>query len=172
MNRHRETGHSPIFYYRYTQPLPPEVNASSESALARAPVLGAAHDAQIAYALDNLNNVRRYAWTAADYDVSRIFSSYVEQFVKTGNPSGAQASADSASTEEAAGQNGKWLPRWPAVRADNRGMQMQTIGENTNSVWDRSGPRQGLIERLAAGDRSTAPTAAVATEAAVAPPSR
>ncbi|MGN6667298.1 MAG: carboxylesterase/lipase family protein [Trinickia sp.] len=172
MNRHRETGHSPIFYYRYTQPLPPEVNASSESAPARAPVLGAAHDAQIAYALDNLNNVRRYAWTAADYDVSRIFSSYVEQFVKTGNPSGAQASADSASTEEAAGQNGKWLPRWPAVRADNRGIQMQTIGENTNSVWDRSGPRQGLIERLAAGDRSTAPTAAVATEAAVAPPSR
>lgn len=171
MNRHRETGHSPIFYYRYTQPLPPELKPSSESGPPAAPVLGAAHDAQIAYALGNLNNVRRYSWTAADYDVARMFSSYVEQFVKTGNPSGAQAGADS-SAEETAGQNGKWLPRWPALRADNRGMLMQVIGENTQSVWDRSGPRQGLIERLVSGDQSGAPTAAVAAETVETPSAR
>ncbi|RDV00202.1 carboxylesterase family protein [Trinickia dinghuensis] len=165
MSRHRETGHSPIFYYRYTQPLPPEIKDSADSNQKREPVLGAAHDAQIAYSLGNLGNLRRYAWTAADYDVSRIFSSYVEQFVKTGDPSGSASSAGASSAEETAAQGGGSVPRWPAVVTDNRGILMQIIGEQTNSVWDRSGPRQGLVERLVAGAPTSGPTVPPATDA-------
>lgn len=156
MDQHRQTGNAPVFYYRYTQPLPPKTETASKTGTVRAPapasapqpVLGAAHDAQLSYSLGNLGNDRRYAWTAADYDVSRIFSSYVEQFVKTGDPNGTPTAADTSPTDEAAEQSGGWLPRWPAVRTDNRGMLMQIIGEKTHSVWDREAPRQGLIQRL------------------------
>lgn len=174
MNEHRETGHSPIFYYRYTQPLPPELKDASEPAQPREPVLGAAHGAQVAYALGNIGNLRRYAWTAADYDVARIFSSYVEQFVKTGDPNGAAPGSESmaSSNEETAGQKGKWLPRWPAARADNQGLLMQVIGENTHSVWDRGEPRQGLIQRLAAGGQLAEATAPAAPDVAAAPAAR
>jgi para-nitrobenzyl esterase len=172
MNQHRETGHSPIFYYRYTQPLPPELKDESEPAPPRQPALGAAHGAQVAYALGNLGNLRRYAWTAADYDVARIFSSYVEQFVKTGDPNGATQGSEPSSTELAEGQNGKWQPRWPALRAENNGLLLQVIGENTHSEWDRSGPRQGLIQRLAAMDQPVDAPAPAAPDAIPAPAAR
>jgi para-nitrobenzyl esterase len=178
MDLHRSTGNSPIFYYRYTQPLPPAIDAASPASGAVAvpqPVMGAAHSAQLPYSLGNLSTYRRYAWTAADYDVSRIFSTYVEQFVKTGNPSGAAADAslaDASSADETASQNGGWLPRWPALRADNRGILMQVIGENTHSVWDRSGPRQGLIQRLVESGQSGGLVIPTAADIPLAPSSR
>ena len=174
MERHRETGRSPVFYYRYTQPLPPEVDASSASAKARAaePRLGARHSAQVAYALGNLNQVRRYAWTAADYDVSRMFSSYVEQFVKTGDPSGQAAAGQGATTESTTARGEGWLPRWPAVVAENRGILMQTIGEKTSSVWDRSAPRHGLVQRLTAGGQPVAAPEEVAIDTPQPPSAR
>ncbi|MGG1945265.1 carboxylesterase family protein [Trinickia sp. NRRL B-1857] len=158
MERHRETGRSPVFYYRYTQPLPPEVQRAGQPQDTD-PRLGAKHSAQVPYALGNLDHVRRYAWTAADYDVSRMFSSYVEQFVKTGNPSGTTPIGQGASVEGATARSESWLPRWPALVAENRGMLMQTIGEQTSSVWDRSAPRHGLLQRLTAGGQSAAVTA-------------
>jgi para-nitrobenzyl esterase len=148
MDHHRQTGQSPVFYYRYTQPLPVELKASSEPAQADQPAPGATHNAQVAYALGNLDHLRHYAWTAADYDVSRMFSRYVEQFVKTGNPNGA-TSGDAAATEDGASATAAGaVPNWPAVRADNRGMSQLVIGENTHASWDRSAPRQGLVQRL------------------------
>lgn len=172
MERHRETGHSPVFYYRYTQPLPPEVNPASASAQRHAgePVLGARHGAQVAYALGNLNQVRKYAWTAADYDVSRIFSSYVEQFVKTGDPSGTASAAQGASAEGSTARSESWLPRWPALVAENRGMLMQTIGAQTSSVWDRSAPRHGMLQRLTAGEQSAGLTVPVSAQVDVETP--
>ena len=149
MDHHRQTGQSPVFYYRYTQPLPVELKASTEAVQPDHPAPGATHNAQVAYSLGNLDHLRQYAWTAADYDVSRMFSRYIEQFVKTGNPNGATsgdgaASSESGVTAAAAGA----VPNWPAVLADNRGMSQLVIGENTHASWDRSAPRQGLIQRL------------------------
>jgi para-nitrobenzyl esterase len=146
MDHHRQTGQSPVFYYRYTQPLPPELKASSEPAQPDQPAPGAAHNAQVAYSLGNLEHLRHYAWTAADYDVSRVFSRYIEQFVKTGNPNGAASGA--AATEQGVVATAGSVPDWGAVRTDNRGMLQQIIGENTHASWDRSAPRQGLIQRL------------------------
>jgi len=146
MDHHRQTGQSPVFYYRYTQPLPPELKASSEPAEPDQPAPGAAHNAQVAYSLGNLEHLRQYAWTAADYDVSRVFSRYIEQFVKTGNPNG--AASGEAATEQGVVATAGSVPDWGAVRTDNRGMLQQIIGENTHASWDRSAPRQGLIQRL------------------------
>jgi para-nitrobenzyl esterase len=142
MDLHRQTGQAAVFYYRYTQPLPAKADVPAGPVMP--PMLGAAHDAQVAHALGNLDNQRRYAWTAADYDVSRIFSRYIEQFVKTGNPNGAPAIGEGALAGDARLQSTGAVPLWSAVRVDNQGTSLQLIGENTHSGWDRPESDQNL----------------------------
>ncbi len=171
MQSHLQSGRAPVYFYHYTQPRPPAVDSAKAKEQVPQPVLGASHSAEVEYALGNLPKQRRYAWTAVDYDVSRIFSRYVEQFVKTGNPNGSapigegvvaresgmqpdaelNATAPGTPESQAGGpgqRTGEGIPLWPAVRADNRGVLRQVIGEVTHSSWDREGPRQGLVERL------------------------
>ena len=141
MDLHRQTGQAAIFYYRYVQGMPREAEPPKETVAP--PVLGAMQDAQVSYALGNLDNQRRYAWTAADYDVSRIFSRYTEQFVKTGNPNGLAPVGAGASTEaNAAPRNTGSVPDWPALRIESQGALLQIIGENTQSAWDKNEPQQ------------------------------
>ncbi len=143
MDLHRQTGQAPVFSYRYAQPLPRELGGPSEPSQ---PMLGAAHDIQVDYSLGNLDDgQRRYAWTAADYDVSRIFSRYVEQFVKTGDPNGAPL-RDGSSLSNAGQQSMSYAPNWPAVRVGNEGTLLQVIGAKTHSIWDRNAPPQGLAQ--------------------------
>ncbi len=144
MDLHRQTGQAPVFYYRYAQPLPREFDAptaaTESTASVAPPALGSAHDAQVPYSLGNLDSLRRYAWTAADYDVSRIFSRYVEQFVKAGDPNGAAPAAEGATAADAAPRNIGAVPNWPALRVENQRTLVQVIGENTQSVWDNDAP--------------------------------
>lgn len=163
MDLHRQTGQATIYYYRYTQGLPREAEPRKENEPVMPPVLGVAQDAQVSYALGNLDNQRRYAWTAADYDVSRIFSRYTEQFVKTGNPNGAAPVGTGAAAEaNAAPRNIGSVPEWPALRLESQGVLRQVIGENTQSVWDRNEPLQPSDGPLAAGQQAAEPTAPVA----------
>ena len=145
MNLHRQTGQAAVFYYRYSQPLPAAAEVTTGPAAA--PMLGAAHDAQVAYSLGNLDSQRRYAWTAADYDVSRIFSRYIEQFVKTGNPNGLPAIGEGASVGNAGRSNVASVPDWPAVRVESQGTLLQSIGENTRSTWDNGAPSQDVAQQ-------------------------
>jgi para-nitrobenzyl esterase len=170
MQSHLQSGRAPVYFYHYTHARPPAVDAKDQEKVPQ-PVLGAAHSAEVEYLFANLLKQRRYAWTAVDYDVSRIFSGYVEQFVKTGNPNGTAAvgsgivasgsAADAAAESVAATPDatesqqaipsqagGMPVPFWPVARADNRGILRQVIGEKTHASWDREGPRQGLVERL------------------------
>jgi para-nitrobenzyl esterase len=127
MNQHRQTGHAPVYFYEYTHSRPPEVDASARSAQ---PATGARHGEEIDYALDNLDNEPRYAWTAEDRKVSRIFSGYVEQFVKTGNP------------------NSEALPEWPPAREGRDGLSRQVVGSETRTVEDRSAAQQAFMQRF------------------------
>ena len=166
MDLHRQTGQAALFYYRYTQGLPREADTATATVTpnktVEPPVLGAAQDAQVSYSLGNLDNQRRYAWTAADYDVARIFSRYTEQFVKTGNPNGAAPIGAGATTEANAPRNVGSVPDWPALRVESQGVLRQVIGENTQSVWDRNEPQQQQDGPLAEAEQSVQPAVPVA----------
>jgi para-nitrobenzyl esterase len=68
---------------------------------------GAAHSAEIEYALGNLPTNKVYAWTPDDYKVSETMQGYFANFIKTGNP------------------NGAGLPTWPATKAGGKGQTMR-----------------------------------------------
>jgi hypothetical protein len=90
---HARTGGKPVFRYFYSRPRP----AMKPGKGTAGPARGAAHSAEIEYALGNLATNEVYAWTADDYKVSETFQGYVANFVKAGDP------------------NGAGLPPWPAT---------------------------------------------------------
>jgi para-nitrobenzyl esterase len=94
-----KTGGKPVYRYLYAHPRPKFLAAANQApagaGAAPAP-RGAAHSAEIQYAMGNLPLDKRYAWEPADYKVSEVVQSYFVNFIKTGNP------------------NGPGLPDWPA----------------------------------------------------------
>jgi len=102
MDAHRRSA-APVYYYHYTRPRPAWADGS------HGPDEGAAHSAEIEYALGNLDSNQRYAWTAEDHAVSRMFSGYLARFVLTGNP------------------NGPGIPHWPQCTPAEGGLWRQTI---------------------------------------------
>jgi len=110
-----KTGGKPVFRYLYARPRPAYLGMPGEPAPAPdrggnasrgggvqqpAAPRGAAHSAEIQYALGNLDLDKRYTWEPADYEVSKTMQAYFVNFVKSGNP------------------NGPGLPNWPAYRTD------------------------------------------------------
>ena len=94
------TGGKPVYRYLYAHPRPPFLPAGrgGESQ----PPRGAAHSAEIQYAMGNLPIDPRYAWAPDDHKVSEVVQAYFANFVKTGNP------------------NGPGLPDWPPYAGDTR----------------------------------------------------
>ena len=68
---------------------------------------GAAHSAEIQYAMGNLDLDTRYAWEPADREVSKTMQAYFVNFIKTGKPDGAG------------------LPAWPAYRPETNYQRMR-----------------------------------------------
>jgi para-nitrobenzyl esterase len=99
---HGLTGGKPVYRYFYSRPRP-AMNPGKGTA---GPARGAAHSAEIEYAMGNLATNDVYAWTPDDYKVSQIFQGYVANFIKTGDP------------------NGAGLPEWPAA---NKGSDIQVL---------------------------------------------
>jgi len=66
------------------------------------PARGAAHSAEIEYALGNLDSNQVFAWTFEDHEISQVMQSYFANFIKSGNP------------------NGPGLPAWPELAHDQR----------------------------------------------------
>lgn len=100
---HMQTGGKPVYRYFYTRIRPPYLGMPGQEPPAAAPgrggppaaPRGAAHSAEIQYAMGNLDLDKRYKWEPADYKVSEIMQGYFVNFIKTGNP------------------NGPGLPKWP-----------------------------------------------------------
>jgi len=119
-----KTGGKPVYRYLYARPRPAYLGMPGESVPA-APAAasvgngdsgagtqqtaprGAAHSAEIQYAMGNLDLDKRYTWEPADYEVSKTMQAYFVNFIKTFNP------------------NGSGLPTWPAYRADDRYQRMR-----------------------------------------------
>src|SRR4029077_5819157 len=104
MESHGRTGGSPVFYYYYSRPRPAMTAAMGDavpnlaggvtrgtgSAANRPPPpRGAAHSAEIEYAMGNLATNTVFAWTPDDFKVSQVMQDYFANFIKTGNPNGA-----------------------------------------------------------------------------------
>ncbi|WP_240737441.1 carboxylesterase/lipase family protein [Hymenobacter metallicola] len=114
---HGQTSGQPVYRYLYAHPRPQMVPAMGNATAglaggvvqqpATAPktplATGAVHSAEIEYALGNLATNKVYAWTAADYQLSKIMQDYFVNFIKTGSP------------------NGVGLPAWPAVNGSPTG---------------------------------------------------
>jgi para-nitrobenzyl esterase len=91
----------PVYRYLYARPRPEYTGTPGRQAPEHEqPSRGAAHSAEIQYAMGNLDIDPRYKWEKADHEVSKLMQSYFVNFVKTGNP------------------NGSGLPEWPAYKAD------------------------------------------------------
>jgi para-nitrobenzyl esterase len=122
---HGRTGGKPVFRYFYARPRPamkPEKGTAG-------PARGAAHSAEIEYAMGNLATNEVYAWTPDDFKVSETLQGYFANFVKTGDP------------------NGPALPRWPAA---NKGDEIQVLHVDvvTAAKPDTLRPRYLLLDQV------------------------
>jgi para-nitrobenzyl esterase len=120
-----KTGGQPVYRYLYARPRPAYLGMPGESlpaapsasggasgnsgpgAQQTAPPRGAAHSAEIQYAMGNLDIDTRYTWEPADHEVSETMQAYFVNFIKTFNP------------------NGSGLPNWPTYRADDGYQRMR-----------------------------------------------
>jgi para-nitrobenzyl esterase len=115
---HMQTSGKPVYRYLYAkvrpaylgmpgQPPPPTPAPGRGGAPQPPAPRGAAHSAEIQYAMGNLDLDRRYAWEPADYDVSKTMQAYFVNFIKTGKP------------------DGPGLPPWPAYRPETNYQRMR-----------------------------------------------
>jgi len=126
MDLHRRTGNSPVYFYYFDQPRPSKRNAAAGATVDA----GAVHSAEIEYALGNLDTNLVYAWTPADHETSRVMEGYFAQFIKTGNPNGAN------------------LPDWSAVKDSDGGLLRQTIDAHSRTEVDRGVARQAFLQKF------------------------
>lgn len=116
-----QTGGKPVYRYMYARPRPKYTPLDGQAAptppqpasAKPGPSIprGAAHSAEIQYAMGNLPLDKRYAWEPDDYKVSEVLQGYFVNFIKTGNP------------------NGPGLPQWPAYASP--GFQRMRIDVNS-----------------------------------------
>jgi para-nitrobenzyl esterase len=107
-----KTGGKPVYRYLYARPRPAYLGTPGQPPPARnaqqaSGPRGAAHSAEIQYAMGNLDLDTRYSWEPADHDISKTLQSYFVNFIKTGDP------------------NGPGLPEWPAYSAGSNYLRMR-----------------------------------------------
>ena len=124
---HSRTSGKPVYYYFYAQPRPSR--AGGAPAGSAGPVVGAAHSAEIEYAMGNLATNTVFAWTKDDLNVSAAMRSYFANFIKAGDP------------------NGKGLPRWPAAKSGDA-VQRMRIDANSRVETDTRRGRYLFLESV------------------------
>ena len=129
---HRRTG-DPVFRYYYAHPRPRMLHEYGGPPPQEQvpPPVGAAHSAEIEYALGNLDVNPIYDWQPVDYAVSAVMKAYFANFIKTGDP------------------NASGLPEWPAATAEGPSSIMR-IEEHSRAEPAAHRSRYELLDRLLA----------------------
>ncbi|HEY2432420.1 MAG TPA: carboxylesterase family protein [Vicinamibacterales bacterium] len=122
---HAQTGGKPTYRYYYSRPRPAMNPDKGPQGAAR----GAAHSAEIEYAMGNLPGNDVYAWTNDDRKVSETMSTYFANFIKTGDPNGGKA------------------PKWPAIKKAGNAEVMH-IDVTSRAEADKTRPRYLLLDRI------------------------
>lgn len=120
------TGGRPTYYYLFARPRPPMRGQAADKPDQPPPARGAAHSAEIEYALGNLDLNDVYAWTPDDRKVSRVMQDYLANFIRTGDP------------------NGPGLPEWPRYETGQR----LVIDVGTGAEPEKTRARYELLDRL------------------------
>lgn len=136
----RKTGGEPVYQYHFEQD--PATKPGAMMGPIPASEAGARHACEIPYVFETLKlSGPEVPWTAADFKVSDVMSSYFANFAKTGDP------------------NGVSLPEWPVSNGQNGFEVMHLIGDSSHSTADSTRAR---YEFLDAHRVSAAPAAAAA----------
>lgn len=122
-----KTGGKPVYRYYYTRPRP---SLANPPATPPPPPFGAAHSAEIEYAMGNLATNKVYAWTPEDHSISSVMQQYFANFIKTGNP------------------NGAGLPAWPAANKGDT-VQLLRIDVETRAEPESHRGRYLILDKLA-----------------------
>jgi para-nitrobenzyl esterase len=124
IDSHGRTGDKPVYRYFYTRPRP----AMKPGKGSEGPARGAAHSAEIEYAMGNLRTNEVYDWAPDDFKVSETMQSYFANFVKRGDP------------------NGSGLPAWPATNK-NGDAQVLRLDVATKAEPDTHRARYLFLDR-------------------------
>lgn len=93
------TSDQPVYRYRFCRPRPELVSMqkqwplyapeNAQQAQPEGPYPAPSfHSVDIVYEMGNIPTSPHYAWTALDFDISKVFKQYFINFIKTGNPNG------------------------------------------------------------------------------------
>lgn len=121
---HAKTSGKSVYRYFYTRPRPSMRSQNTP------PARGAAHSAEIEYAMGNLKLNDVYAWTEDDFKVSNVMQSYFANFIKKGDP------------------NGAGLPEWPVIRGSGDGARVMRIDVESRAETDNTRARYLFLDQL------------------------
>ena len=135
MEGHRKTGGKPVYRYFYAHPRPkflggyPQPQAGPGSGNAAPPPRGAAHSAEIEYAMGTLATNTHFEWGPADHKLSQVMQGYFANFIKTGDP------------------NGPALPGWPTYDSTD-GFRVMRLDVESRAELEGTRARYLLLDSL------------------------